>query len=211
MDLLCKWCGETKPEELFIKRVRSKPFSQSNVRNCRQCQKEYQKKRYAVPKLRAKQLQANSKWRKAHPDQMSRYQKKHIDAYPAQVKARNRVRYLVRRGVWQKQPCIVCGSLKQVEAHHDSYAEPHWETVRWLCNAHHNTWHVRLDPVKNAILEEPLVEVERKRDEAAQIQAQITALRDRHRELHAQANALELATWNKVVEAAQPLFEEFCR
>jgi hypothetical protein len=210
MDLLCKWCKEIKPEELFIKRARSKPFSQSNVRCCKQCQALYQQRRYSQPKLRAKQLRANAAWRSAHPEKQREYEKQFAADRPNQLKARNRVAYNLRRGYWSKRPCEVCSNVN-AEAHHDSYAEPHWETVRWLCKDHHELWHQRLDPVKNQILVEPLVTVENLRDEAALIQQQITALRDRHRELHAKANALELSTWNKVVEAAQPMFEEFLK
>lgn len=211
MDLSCKWCKETKPHELFTKRWSDQPPSQRNCRVCKECWSIYQKQRYKNnPTVRAKQLRANAMWRKAHPDHMARYAKVLSDARPNQVKARNRVRYNVRRGYWTRKPCEICLAVI-AEAHHDSYAEPHWETVRWLCKAHHETWHQRLDPVKNEILEEPLAQVEQLRSEAILVQSEITALRDRYRELHAQANALELSTWNRVVEKAQPLFEEFAR
>jgi hypothetical protein len=206
MDLLCKWCGETKPEELFTKRVRAKPYSQSNVRNCRQCQQIYQQKRYGVPKLRAKQLKANAVWRKAHPDALARYAKKLDEERPAQLKARNRIAYLIGRGRLIRQPCEICGG--EAEGHHDSYAKPHWDTVRWLCKAHHENWHQKLDPVRDMILAEPLAEALNLRKDAEEIQAQITALRDRHREKVRAADQLELDAWNRVVEAAQPLFEE---
>lgn len=210
MELLCKWCKETKPEDLFVKRVTTDPYSQRNVKCCRECWSVYQKRRYQNPGLRAKQLKANAKWRKAHPDQMARYAKKHSDASPNQVRARNKVRYNVRAGLWQRRPCEVCASMN-AEAHHDSYAEPHWETVRWLCKEHHEKWHMIIDPLKNEILEEPIAEVESIRQEAIETQARITALRDKHRELLARADALELSTWNKVVETVQPLYENFAR
>jgi hypothetical protein len=211
MDLQCKWCNETKPEDLFVKCRAAEPYSARNIKCCRQCWSNYQKERYKRPDIKAKQLRANASWRKAHPDEMARYAKKFIGEKPAQQQARNRVGYLLREGIWKRRACELCASMTQVEAHHDSYAPPHWETVRWLCKAHHETWHQALDPVKNAILEEPMVEVAQWRDEAIVIQAQITALRDRHRELHSKSNALELATWNKVIEAATPLFEEFAK
>jgi DNA repair exonuclease SbcCD ATPase subunit len=207
MDLLCKWCGEVKPEELFTKRVRAKPYSQSNVRNCRQCQQIYQQKRYGVPKLRAKQLKANVAWRKAHPEAFAKYAKRLDDARPGQRKARERIAYLIRRGRLFKKPCEVCGAQFS-EAHHDSYAKSHWETVHWLCKSHHENWHQRLDPVRDMILAEPLAEALNLRKDAEEIQAQITALRDRHREKVRAADKLELDAWNRVVEAAQPLFEE---
>jgi hypothetical protein len=208
MDLLCKWCKETKPEDLFVKRRADLPYSQSNVRCCRECNTERNRQRYKNPTIRAKQLRANALWRKAHPDEMARYAKKLNSSRPDQQRARARVRYLIRKGYWQRRECEIC-RRGDAEAHHDSYARAHWETVRWLCKKHHEQWHERLDPVKNSIVAEPLAEVEQLRDEAAEIQRQITALRDRYRELHVKANALELSTWNKVVEAAQPMFEEF--
>lgn len=210
MELKCNWCGEIKPEDLMVRRDAKKPYVQSNVRCCRQCSSEYQRGRYNKPDIRAKQLRANSSWRKAHPDQMAKYAKKLHEERPNQQRARNKVAHNLRRGYWTKKPCEVCLKM-EAEAHHDSYAEPHWETVRWLCKEHHEKWHQVLDPVKNEMVEEPLAKVEQLRDEAARIQEQITALRERHRELHNEANALELSTWNKVVEKAQPMFEEFLR
>jgi hypothetical protein len=211
MDLLCKWCKEIKPEDLFIKRVTSEPYSQSNVRCCRECSAAYQRERYKNPVIKAKQLRATKAWLKAHPERVEGYTRKFLEKRPNNLRARNKVAHNLRRGYWKKKPCEVCSSMTQVEAHHDSYAEPHWETVRWLCKDHHEQWHQRLNPVKNQILEEPIVRVEKLRDEAAELQKQITAMRDRHRDLHAQANALELSTWNKVIEAAQPMFDEFLK
>ena len=211
MELKCKWCGEMKPAELMVKRDRARPYSQSNVRCCRECSSEYQRKRYGEPRIRAKQLRANAAWRKANPERMRVYEKSFALRYPANIRAKNRVQHLLRMGYWVKQPCVVCASTEYVEAHHDSYAEPHWETVRWLCKDHHERWHQRLDPMKNGILEEPMVKVTRLRDEAVQTQRQITALRDRFRELQQEADALELATWTKVMEAAEPLFQEFLK
>jgi hypothetical protein len=209
MELKCRWCGETKPAELMIKRNAILPYSQSNTRCCKQCSSEYQRKRYDEPVIRAKQLRLNAAWRKANPEKQRKYEKQFAIERPNQAKARWRVAHLLRRGHWKKQPCVVCSA--KAEAHHDSYAPAHWDTVRWLCKDHHEQWHERLDPVKNSLLEEPIVEVERLRDEANQVQKQITALRDRYRELRGQADAAELAAWNKVMEAAQPLYEDFLR
>lgn len=210
MELLCKWCGEHKPVELLVLRNKGRPVEQRNISCCKQCWSVYQRSRYKDPTIKAKQLRANSNWRRAHPEKQRLYEQQFSADRPAQQRARNKVAHNLRRGYWTKKPCEVCLGV-DVEAHHDSYAEPHWETVRWLCKAHHERWHQQLDPVKSEILAEPLAEVERLRQEAAQIQAQITALREQFREKHAKANALELSSWNKVVEAAQPKFEEFLR
>lgn len=38
-----------------------------------------------------------------------------------------------------KQPCEVCGTDENVEAHHDDYMRP--LDVRWLCKIHHAEHH----------------------------------------------------------------------
>ncbi len=210
MDLICNICRETKPEELFVKRERSKPFSQSNVRCCRECNCHRNRARYKDPAVRTRQLRANAQWRMAHPERQRLHEKQFATNRPAQQRARNRVAHLLRRGHWARQPCVVCGS-ELTEAHHDSYAQPHWDVVRWLCKDHHERWHQMLDPVKRELLAEPMVDVARLRDQATEVQKQITALRDRFRELSRKADALELENWNKVMEAAEPMFQDFLK
>ena len=46
-----------------------------------------------------------------------------------------------RRGFIIPQPCEVCGSVKQVEAHHKDYSKP--LEVNWLCHIHHKLTHGR--------------------------------------------------------------------
>lgn len=45
----------------------------------------------------------------------------------------------LRKGYLVMQPCEVCSSIENVEAHHDNYAYP--LEVRWLCRRHHIEWH----------------------------------------------------------------------
>ena len=206
--LRCNWCKEEKPDHLLVRRDAAKPYTQPNIRNCKQCQAAYAKHRYARTDVRSKQLRANAAWRKAHPEKQRQYEKQFAADRPAQVKARNRVSYLLRIGLWQRRTCEICG-LPETEAHHDSYAPAHWETVRWLCKEHHERWHQMLDPIKGEIAAESLAKVLQLRDEAKAVQAEITRLRARFQELHTEANANELATWNKVVEIAEPMFANF--
>lgn len=44
-----------------------------------------------------------------------------------------------RRGFLIKQPCEVCNTENDVQAHHDDYTKP--LDVRWLCRKHHNEHH----------------------------------------------------------------------
>jgi hypothetical protein len=209
VDLKCNWCGETKDENEFVKRKAALPYSQSNVRNCKLCNSTRNRTRYKDPELRSKQLAANAKWRREHPDRQRYLEKEFSKRQPANQQARSRIGYLVRKGYLIRRPCEICGAVAGVEAHHDSYSEAHWEVVRWLCKEHHEKWHQILDPVKADLLGESLVEVEQSRDEADELMRQILALRKRRNELLTDAKHKELTAWNKVREVADHKFIDF--
>ena len=53
--------------------------------------------------------------------------------------ARNLCRKRIASGVLIKQPCEVCNTNVNIEAHHDDYSKP--LEVRWLCRKHHCEHH----------------------------------------------------------------------
>lgn len=53
----------------------------------------------------------------------------------------------IRNGMLIKQPCEVCGTTENIEAHHDDYTKPY--DIRWLCRKHHNEHHHPLDKTEN--------------------------------------------------------------
>lgn len=59
-----------------------------------------------------------------------------------------KVRTAVKYGKLEKQPCEVCGTTKNVDAHHDDYEKP--LEVRWLCKSHHKLHHLKNGPAKNS-------------------------------------------------------------
>lgn len=209
MILHCKWCDEHKPAEDFIRRKTSEPYSQRNVRCCRTCNATRNRQRYeSDPRVREVQLAANARWNREHRDQSNAAHERFTARNPENQQARNRIAYLLRRGAMAKQPCAVCGAT-EVEGHHDSYARPHWDTVRWLCKQHHEEWHQRLDPLKAPILEEPLRVVDKKRAEARQKLDAIHRLRKEVTLLQDEADALELLAWTEVQAEAQKAFAGF--
>lgn len=52
--------------------------------------------------------------------------------------ARSYAHVYLKRGMLERRPCEVCGSL-EVQMHHDDYDRP--LDVRWLCRAHHRQEH----------------------------------------------------------------------
>lgn len=209
MDLLCKWCGETKPAEEFLRRDTSRPYSQSNVRCCKLCNTKRNRQRYDNPSIREKQLAANAKWRYEHRDRQNELADQYAVRNPEVMQARYRVQHLLRRGYWTRQPCAICGTTDAVEAHHDSYAKPHWDTVRWLCKRHHELWHRHLDPIKKPILQPALALVSVLRDDARAKLDLIYQLRREVSELKALADDLELEAWTEVQKIAAPEYERF--
>ena len=57
--------------------------------------------------------------------------------------ARNYLNRLIRKGLVTRLNCEICGSNKNIEAHHDDYARP--LEVKWLCRVHHDEHHHKLN------------------------------------------------------------------
>lgn len=60
--------------------------------------------------------------------------------------ARKYTESCINIGMLIKQPCEVCKTEENVEAHHDDYFKPF--DVRWLCRAHHLAHHVEIGDFK---------------------------------------------------------------
>lgn len=208
MDYTCRWCKEIKPEEAFVRRDPKQPYSDRNIRCCKACNTAKNRERYKAPEVKEKQLEANAKWRDANPEKMEEYKRLFNIRNPANRQAKDTVKRMLRDGHWSKQPCEICGGSIQVEAHHDSYAKPHWKTVRWLCKAHHEQWHQVLDPIKKQITEGPLAEAAAMVEKHDAIQEQMSALRKEAAALRDAAESLHFDTWSQVQKAAEPLYRD---
>lgn len=57
--------------------------------------------------------------------------------------SRRMARYAIRKGYLIRQPCEVCSTEIDVQAHHDDYSKP--LDVRWLCRKHHREHHKNTD------------------------------------------------------------------
>ena len=64
---------------------------------------------------------------------------RHRQLHPEQNKAQCRLHYAVRTGKITRQPCVVCGSMVNLHAHHHDYSKP--LEVMWLCQEHHFNQH----------------------------------------------------------------------
>ena len=53
-------------------------------------------------------------------------------------RTRRKTNNLLKKGIIQKQPCVVCGK-HDVIAHHEDYSRPNG--VIWICEEHHTKYH----------------------------------------------------------------------
>lgn len=61
------------------------------------------------------------------------------------VKAARLVQLLMEQGSIKKQPCEICGTLKDIIAHHHKgYKKENWLDVKWFCRKHHSEEHARI-------------------------------------------------------------------
>ena len=58
--------------------------------------------------------------------------------YPEKIRARELVSQAKQRGILKPQPCRVCGTNENIEAHHyKGYSPENALTVEWYCADHH--------------------------------------------------------------------------
>jgi hypothetical protein len=206
MELLCKWCNEVKPNDEFARRNAKLPYSQSNVRCCKECNTAKNRKRYKNPEIKGKQLKANAEWRNANPKKIAQYADEFYRKNKVQMQAKSRIGHLVRRHGLKRMACEICGVTERVEAHHQSYAEKHWEKVHWLCKEHHEYWHTILDPIKAEIADKSFYEATRIKNKAKEMLEQIRKLRKEYRALIDEADVIEDKAWDNVFETSEALF-----
>ncbi len=128
-------CGKCKklklPADYFKVKTRLNGLSNS----CKSCEAKRKTKWYRANKESKKAYNAiykrseNGRRAKVNWDKNN----------PIKVEAHSAVGYAKKTGKLIAQPCEVCGSRKNIHAHHDDYEKP--LEVRWLCRTHHNEYH----------------------------------------------------------------------
>jgi len=144
-EKVCFGCGESKPLNEFYKH---KEMADGHLNKCKECTKddvisnrakhidkyrEYDRKRDMSPSrvaARKKYIQTE-KGKEAH----RKATKKWADNNLEKRAAHSLLWAAIKRGDISKEPCEVCGSTKNVQAHHDDYTCP--LDVNWLCPKHH--------------------------------------------------------------------------
>ena len=135
----CSLCKELKHLNDYHKHDKNKDGLRSVCKECRKPKSRayYLKNRKKIIK-RVNEYSNTEKAKKAR----SRRQKVAYKKDKSKIAARNKLNDAVRRGKIKKQPCKVCGEIKNLEAHHIDYDKP--LLVEWYCSYHHRKIEGRL-------------------------------------------------------------------
>jgi len=145
----CFKCGKTLPLSEFY---RHPQMLDGHLNKCKECTKkdarenraknvfyyrQYDCKRAMNPeRVLLRQKYAQSEHCKIYrANRLREYRK----LYPEKNRAHNLVRQAVISGKIIKKPCEICGTLNNVQGHHEDYSKP--LDVIWLCPIHHGWIH----------------------------------------------------------------------
>ena len=81
----------------------------------------------------------NSNWKGGISKNNYHYKLIQNERHPEKIRARELLALAVLRGDVKKLPCCVCGTDKDIQAHHPDYSKP--LDVQWLCRKHHREIH----------------------------------------------------------------------
>lgn len=134
----CKKCGQEKPMSDFYSHPEMKD---GKLNHCISCIKVYQRiRRLTNPAVQERdRLRSKTPKRKQHLLAVAKqWRKNHPLAYKAQTAVGN----AIRDGKLKKFPCVICGTTKNIHAHHKNYARP--LDVLWLCAKCHHRLHIAI-------------------------------------------------------------------
>jgi hypothetical protein len=135
----CFKCGDVKLLSSFYKHPQ---MGDGHLNKCKSC---------ARSDVRSNRKENVDYYREYDRDRGNRqgyqYTREYREKYPNKYRAHNLVNNSIRDKKLFKKPCEICGTEKDIHAHHDDYLEP--LNVRWLCCAHHSQWHKENGEAKN--------------------------------------------------------------
>ena len=131
---ICPKCKKKKPLESFFKDKSRKSGYQTYCQYC--CNERGRIYRKTESGIRAKRKHLDSRRGKRA---IYEYGKKYRNDNPLKISSHKAVYYAISIGRLIKGPCLICGSVVNIEAHHGDYNKQ--LDVSWLCSQHHKDLH----------------------------------------------------------------------
>jgi len=143
-EKVCLDCGLVKPLSDFYTKPKISTYCRAchNVRCVRWQHNNPDKHKASEAAYRERN---RARIRSKYQENQALHRRRHPDHYYA----RNQVTIALKTGRLVKGPCVVCGTTKQIQAHHPDYTKP--LDVMWLCRLHHKEEHTKTAP-SNAVL-----------------------------------------------------------
>lgn len=135
MTKRCARCGETKNLTEFSKSKKNKDGWQSYCRDCAVINnRRWRSENRDRLNARCRERKRNEIVKKG-----AAYQARHRALHPDRQRCRNRVTKALFNGSLKRQPCTICNTTKDIQAHHPDYSD--WKKITWLCGFHHRELH----------------------------------------------------------------------
>jgi len=139
---VCFKCKQEKPLSGFYKHPE---MGDGHLNKCKECTKKDVSKNYYSNIEYYKKYEKERFNRPSRKKQQRKYQQERRKKHPKKYKAHYLTSNAIRDGRLIPQPCEVCGTTNNVQAHHDDYNKP--LNVRWLCFSHHRQEHGQMQYV----------------------------------------------------------------
>ena len=134
---VCSKCNEDKPlSDFYARAYRAGGYEKRCIACMLAYSKQYNKDNSDKVNSRKKVLRKEKKEKEDYESMT-----------PKQRIAYRLVSNAMRNKHLHPEPCVECGSEKNVHAHHNDYDKP--LNVTWLCVRHHGAWHRKNGPGKN--------------------------------------------------------------
>ena len=89
----------------------------------------------------------NPNWKNGISKNHYHYKLIQKERYPERIQARDNVKKAKEKGVLKPEPCMICGTDKDIQAHHPDYSKP--LDVQWLCRRCHHILERNLNLTSN--------------------------------------------------------------
>jgi hypothetical protein len=110
-----------------------------HLNKCKECTKKDVKLRYNKDREKIMRYERKRSQEPSRREKWIVYQREGRKRNPDKNRARAKVDRAIRLGKLIRQPCSVCGSVCDVEAHHTDYSKPF--EITWLCFRCHRIAH----------------------------------------------------------------------
>jgi hypothetical protein len=132
----CFKCEEEKPLTEFY---RHKQMADGYLNKCKECVKTYVRGYYRLHEEERKHYERERNKTPERKLQRAEYQRTRRLNHREKCRANDAVGKAKLKGRLVPEPCEVCGTTENVEAHHPDYSKP--LDVQWLCFTHHRELH----------------------------------------------------------------------